>query len=129
MEEDDIYLILEQYNSIFVTYEKTLGIYSIKDISEAVYTMGDQEGTLTIENDVTSMKTKLVLKRFGGTFGTLRFDEKDKMKILGCAPYWDYKPTNAIHAVSPGVHTIDKILNLSASKKIIQRVMLFMVLW
>ena len=34
-------------------------------------------------------------------------------------PYWDYKPTNAIHADSPGVYTSDKIiLNLYTINKI-----------
>ena len=38
--------------------------------------MGDHEGTLQIEFDDISVKTKLILTRFGGTFGTLRFIEK-----------------------------------------------------
>ena len=33
-------------------------------------------------------------------------------------PFWDYKPTNAIHADSPGVYTSYKILNLSTRNKI-----------
>ena len=69
--------------------------------------MGDREGTLQIENDDDdddSVKTKLILTRFGSTFGTLRFDKKLFFHtLLGFAPYWDYKPTNAIHADSPGV--------------------------
>ena len=36
IDEDDVWLILKQYNSNFVTFEKPLGIYSVKDISEAV---------------------------------------------------------------------------------------------
>ena len=32
--------------------------------------------------------------------------------------YWDYKPTNAIHADSPGVYTSDRILGLSTITKI-----------
>ena len=39
-------LILKQYNSYFITYEIPLGIDTIKDVSEAVYAMGDHEGTL-----------------------------------------------------------------------------------
>ena len=74
--ESDIQLILKDYNSNFVTYKLSPGIYTIKDISEAVYTMGDQEGTLQIENNDISMKTKFVSTRLGSTFGTLRFDEK-----------------------------------------------------
>ena len=38
--------------------------------------MDDHENTLQIEYDDFTMKTKLVLIRFGKTFGTLRFDEK-----------------------------------------------------
>ena len=48
LDEDDIQLILKQYNSTFVTYELSPGIYTNKDISEAVYTIGDHEGTLQI---------------------------------------------------------------------------------
>ena len=32
---------------------------------------------------------------------------------MGFKPFWNYKPTNAIHADSSGVYTSDKILNLS----------------
>ena len=42
-DEDDIQLILKQNNSIFFTYELAPGIYTIKVISKAVYTMGDHE--------------------------------------------------------------------------------------
>ena len=38
--------------------------------------MGDQEETLQNDYDDDSMRTKLILTRFGGTFGTLRSDEK-----------------------------------------------------
>ena len=38
--------------------------------------MGDHEGALRIENDDVSIKTNSNLTRYGGTFGTLRFDEK-----------------------------------------------------
>ena len=59
------------------------------------------------------MKTKLVLTRFGSTFGTLRFVGKSWLStLLGFTTYWDYNPTNAIHVVSPGVCTTEKILNL-----------------
>ena len=108
LDEEDIQLILKQYNSNFVTYELSAGNYTIKDISEVVYTMGDHEGTLKIEYDDISMKTKLILTRFGGTFGTLRFDQKSfNITLLVFTPYWDYKPSNAIHADRPGVNTSD----------------------
>ena len=76
LDEDDIQLILGQYNSKFVTYEILPWIYKIKDTSETVYTMGDHKRTLQIEYDDITMKTKLILTRFGGNFGTLRFDDK-----------------------------------------------------
>ena len=116
--EDDIWLGLKQYNAIFLTYELTSGIYTIKDFSDAVYNMSDHEGTLRVEDDDDAMKTKLILTRFGGTSGTLRFDKRSFFNTsLGFTPYWVYKPTNAIHADSLGVYTIDKILNLSTKKK------------
>ena len=37
--------------------------------------MGDDEGTLKTEYDDVTMKTKHILIRFGGVFGTLRLDE------------------------------------------------------
>ena len=48
----------------------------IELVAEAVYKMGDHEGTLQIEYDDKSMGTKPILTRFGLAFGTLRFDEK-----------------------------------------------------
>ena len=75
LDEDDIRLILKQYKEKFVTYEIPPGIYTIKDLQEAVHPLGDHENTLQIEYDDISMKTKLILTRFGSTFGTLRFVE------------------------------------------------------
>ena len=50
------------------------------------------------------MKTKLILTRFGGNFERSGFDQLPFFNILlGVTPYWDYKPTKAIHADSPGV--------------------------
>ena len=104
LDEDDFQLILKQYNANFVTYELDPGIYTIEDIEEAVHLLGDHEGTLQIEYDYSNKKTKLILTRFRSTFGTLRFDEKSFFNtLLGFAPYWDCKPTNAIHADSAGV--------------------------
>ena len=82
LDEVDIQLMLKQNISIFVTYEILPGIYTIKDISELVYTMGDHEGTLRLEYDGLSMKTKLFPTRFVGTFGTLRVDEKSFFKYF-----------------------------------------------
>ena len=71
LDEDDIQIILKQYNENFITYELSPSIYTIKDIAKAVYTVGDHEGSIQIENDDVSMKTKLIFNQFG----TLRFDE------------------------------------------------------
>ena len=91
MEEDDIRLILKHHNSNFITYETHSGIYSKKhDTSEVAHTMGDHEWTLPIEYDDITMGTKLILTRFGGTFRTLRFDEKSTfITLLGFTRYWD----------------------------------------
>ena len=80
--------------------------------------MGDHEKTLQIEYDF-SMKTKIILTRFGSTFGTLWFDEKSFFNtLLGFTPYWDYKPTNAFHADRPGLYTSDEIFQLNTIVKI-----------
>ena len=114
--EDDISYFSKQYNSVFITYELSPGIYSIKDISEVVNKM---EATLQIEYDDTSMETKLILTRFGDTFGTLRLDERFFLNtLLGFTPYWYLKIANAFHADSPGVYTSEEILNLITIIKI-----------
>ena len=57
------------------------------------------------------MKTELILTGFGSKFGTLKFNEKSfSTTLLGFTANWDYKPTNAIHADSRGVYTIDNFL-------------------
>ena len=56
LDKKNIQLILKQNFSHSTTYEILQGI--VKDFSEVVYTMGDHEGTVQIENDDISMKTK-----------------------------------------------------------------------
>ena len=110
---------LKQYNAHFITYELLPGIYTNKDISEAVQPCGDHEETIKNEFDDNTMKTKLILTRFGSVFGTLRFDEKSFFHtLLGFPAYWGCKPTNAFHSDGYGVYTSDKILNLNRLKKI-----------
>ena len=82
LEEDDIRLILKQYNEKIVTYELEPGNYTIKDLQKAVYPLGDYKGTLKIEYDNLNKKPKLILTRFGITFGTLRFDEHSFFNTL-----------------------------------------------
>ena len=112
LEEDNIRLILKQYNEKFISYELDPGNYTIEDLRKAVYPLGDHQGTLQIEYDNLNKKVKLILTRFGSTFETLRFDEKSFFHtLLGFDPYWDYKPTN--------VYTSNKIiLNLNTINKI-----------
>ena len=121
LHEDEVQITLKQYNEKLSTYQSSPGIYTIEDTSQAVYTMGDHERTLQIEydDDDDSVKTELILTRFGRTFGMLRIDKKMfTHTLLKFEPYWDYKPTNAIHADSHYVYTSEKILNLSAIEKI-----------
>ena len=78
--EEDIQLILKEYNSRFITYELTPGIYSIQDISDNIHTFNGHMETIQIEYDDISMETKIILKNIGGremfVLGTLRFDER-----------------------------------------------------
>ena len=83
-------MILKQYNANFVTYKLDPANYTIEDLQKVVYPLGDHERTLQIEYDDLNKKTKLTLTRFGGTFGTLRFDEHSFVNtLLGFTPYWD----------------------------------------
>ena len=115
LDEEDIQLILKEYNSHFITYKLTPGIYSIQDISDTLHTFSEHTDTIQIEYDVISMKTKIILEYIGGrkmfALGMLRFDERSFLHtLLGFTPYWDYKP--------PDLYTSDKILNLNTINKI-----------
>ena len=81
LDEDDIQLILKEYNSNFITNELTPGIYTIQDISDAIQTFNRPQEHIQIEYDDISMKTKIILKYKNNetslfTLGTLRFDER-----------------------------------------------------
>ena len=119
LDGDEIQLKVKRYNSNFVIYELSPGFYTSKDVSEAVvYTIGDHEGGLQIEYDDASVK-KLILTRFGGNFGKLRFDERSFLNnLMGFKPYWNDKPNIANHVDSPGVYTSDKTLDLRTIDKI-----------
>ena len=123
LDGEDIQLILKQYNSNFITYELTPGIYTIQDISDTIHTFSGHSEITEIEYDDISMKSKIIQKYIGGQenfgLGTLRFDENYFFHtLLGFEPYWDYKPTNSNHLPIPGVYISDKILNLSTTNKI-----------
>ena len=96
-----------------MSFEIPPGIYSIKHLVYTVYNKGDLELTIQTVFDGISMKTKLVLTRFGLTYGELKFDEKPVFTTsLGYTAYWQYKPTNANGADSPGVIAGEKVINL-----------------
>ena len=111
--ESDIKLVLDEYNSNFNTYELTPGIYTFKDISEALYNVLQSEypgpaNVIDVEYDDITKKTKL-FARYG--IMALRFDEKSFFNtILGFTAGWDYKSYNN--------YTSQKIVNLSNTNKI-----------
>ena len=111
--EDDIKLVLDEYNSSFITYELEPGIYTFKDISEALFNILQSEypvpsNTIVIELDDISRKTKLVVSN--GIIA-LRFEEKSFFSnIPGFTAGWDYKHYNK--------YVSQKIVNLSNTNEI-----------
>ena len=111
--EDDLKLVLDEYNSSFITYELEPGIYTFKDISEALFNILQSEypgpnNVIDIEYDNITMKTKLVVDM--GIIA-IRFDEKSFFStILGFTPGWDYKHYNK--------YTSHKVVNLGSTNKI-----------
>ena len=124
LDEEDNQLILEEYNSHFITYELTPGIYAIQNISDAIQTFSGYEETIQLEHDDISMRTTIVLKfkneKAKFALGTLRFDNRSFfLTLIGFSPYWDYKPNNSNHVLIAGVYPSDKIiLNLNTINKI-----------
>ena len=49
LDEEDIQLISKEYNSHFITYQLSPGIYTIKDISDVVQTLSGHSGIIEIE--------------------------------------------------------------------------------
>ena len=111
--EDDVKLVLDEYNSSFITYELEPGIYSYRDISEALFYILQSEYPssdceILIRLDDITRKTKLVVN--SGIIA-IRFDEKSFFStILGFTPGWDYKHYNQ--------YLSQKIVNLSSTNKI-----------
>ena len=95
--EDDIKLVLDEYNSNFILYELDPGIYTYKDLSEAPFNIlqleyPESNSEIVIEFDDITKKTKLVVK--SGIIA-IRFDEKSFFStILGFTSGWDYKYYN-----------------------------------
>ena len=90
--EDDITLVLDEYNSSFIIYEIKPGIYTFKDISVVLlnFLQSEYKGEINknvIEYDDITMKTKLNVRP--GIIA-IRFDEKSFFStILGFTPSWD----------------------------------------
>ena len=111
--EDDIKLVLDEYNSSFITYEIEPGIYTFKDISEALLKIPQPEydgylNAIDIKYDDIIMKTKLEVR--AGII-SIRFDEKSFFStILGSTSGWDYKHYNK--------YTSQKVVNLGSTNKI-----------
>ena len=111
--EDDIKLFLDEYNSNFITYELEPGIYSYRDIAEAVFYIlqfdyPQSNSEIFIRLDDITRKTKLVVR--SGIIA-IRFDEKSFFStILGFTPGWDYKHYNQ--------YLSQKIVNLSNTSKL-----------
>ena len=111
--EDDIKLVLDEYNSNFITYEIPTGIYSFKDVSEVLlnFLQSKYEGVfdkIVIEFDDFTKRTKLEV-RLGMV--AIRLDEKSFFStILGFTPGWDYKHYNK--------YVSQKMVNLSSTNKI-----------
>ena len=80
---DDFILVLDEYNSSFITYELQSGIYTFEDLSEAVFSILQPEyeifnNSIDIEFDDIIMKTKLVVRT--GVVA-IRFDGKSFLPL------------------------------------------------
>ena len=88
LDEEDIQLILKEYNSHFITYQLPPGIYLIQDIFDPINTFSGHMETIQIKYDDISMKSKILLKYIDEqdklVLGTLRFDKRSFFFII----YW-----------------------------------------
>ena len=111
--EDDVKLVLDEYNSSFITYELEPGIYSYRVISEALFNFfkleyPSSDSEILIKLDEITRKNKLVVN--SGIIA-IRFDEKSFFStILGFTAGWDYKHYNQ--------YLSQNIVNLGITKKI-----------
>ena len=111
--QDDVKLVLDEYNSSFITYELDPGIYTFKDISEALFNILQSgypgpSNVIEIEFDDITRKTKLVVNK--GIIA-IRFDETSFFStILGFTSGWDYKHYNK--------YTSQKVVNLGSTNEI-----------
>ena len=83
--EDDIKLVLDEYNSSFITYELQPCIYTFKDISEVLLNFLQSEykgeiNKIVVEFDDITTKTKLNVRP---EIIAIRFDKKWFYSRLG----------------------------------------------
>ena len=111
--EDDIELVLDEYNSSFITYEITPALYNFKDISEALFNTLQSKhpgpsNVIDFEYDDITMKTEMVVK---SGIVAIRFDRKSFFStVLGFTSGWDYNHYNK--------YTSQKNVNLGNTNKI-----------
>ena len=112
MVEDDIKLVLDDYNSSFITHELTPRFYTFKDLSETLLKIIQPEyesshNAIDIEFDDITRRTKLVV-RLG--IIAIKFDDKTFFNTIhGFNHGWDNKHYNE--------YISQKILNSSSTKK------------
>ena len=88
--EDDIKLVLDEYNSSFITYELEPGIYTFRDISEALFNILQPEypepgNAIVIEFDDNTRKIKLVVR---SGIVARRFHEKSFLVLFSVLLKW-----------------------------------------
>ena len=110
--EDNIKLVLDEYNSSFIIYEVEPGIYIFKDFSDALFNILQLDypgpsNAVVIEIDDFTRNSKLVVRN--GILA-IRFDENSLFgTVLGFTSGWDYKHYNK--------YISQKIVNLSSTNK------------
>ena len=109
LNQDDIQLILKQYNSKFRTYKNYPGVYTFKDFAvvlsrsyrtrfEMLFRPDhkyDKSDSILNDSDGFSLITKLTLRP---DITALKFNEKSFFNtILDFSSHWDYKKTSHDH--------------------------------
>ena len=111
--EDDIKMVLNKYNSRFITYELDPGTYSFRDLSETLFNFlqhkyPESSSEIDIEFDDITRKNKLVVN--SGIIA-VNFDEQSFFKtILAFTSGSNYKHYNK--------YTSQKVVNFSSTNKI-----------
>ena len=111
--EDDIRLVLDEYNSNFITYDLQPVTYTFKNLSESVFNILEPGNpgpgnVIDIEFDDLTMKSNLVVRN---VIFAIRFDKKSfSSAVLGFNQNWDYKHYNG--------YLSQKFLNLTSTSKI-----------